>query len=149
VLEEQAVTGRPFGLISEQRFDVPPAVVEEAWAVQLAEIAERVDLTAERPERAALDLVTRRQAWQFQVLPLRLLERELLVATSARGARRAARFVINVIGFPVDLVLAADDDLGRHLERHYPLPGLAAGGAHGAGFEAVLARLQPPIADAG
>jgi hypothetical protein len=75
-------------------------------------------------EPAALDLVTRRQAWQLRVLPMRFEDQELLIATTQRQLPRALRFVTGVLEFPAALVLASPLNLGEALCRHYPLPGM-------------------------
>ncbi len=70
------------------------------------------------------ELVTRRQAWQFRILPLRFEGRELLIATTQQHLRRALRFATNVIGIPVFFVMADPMDLGRALCDRFPLPGM-------------------------
>jgi hypothetical protein len=124
VLERQRVTGEPFGLICERQFHVHPEEVERAWADQYSRIAPLVDLMTEPAEPRALDLVTRRQAWQFRVLPLRFEGRELVIATTAMHLRRAMRFALVIIGMPVNLVLTTPAGLGEALSKYYPFPGL-------------------------
>jgi hypothetical protein len=71
-------------------------------------------------------LITRRQAWQFRVLPVRFDGRELMLATTRSQLRRALRFANNVLGLPVFLVLSESRPLGEALCRHYPMPGMSA-----------------------
>jgi hypothetical protein len=124
VLAEQKRTGEPFGKICERMFDIDPAAVEAAWAFQYARITRRVDPRTEYFEPRALALVTRRQAWQFRVLPIRFDGAELMIATTQQHLPRALRFASNVVGIPVYLVVAESDALGAALCRHYPLPGM-------------------------
>ena len=51
--------------------------------------------------REARDLVIRRQAWQFGIVPLRLDDGYLVAATSRRQLPRAVRFATRVLGMPV------------------------------------------------
>ena len=124
LLDHQQQTGRPLGWLAERHFGVDPAAIEEAWAEQYAGLARTVDPEFEVYLDEAAELVTRRQAWQFCVLPIRFDEDQLLVATTQRHLRRALRFATNVIGVPVFLVLAEPLALGQALCKRYPLPGL-------------------------
>ena len=124
VLARQQETGAPFGVLCEQLYRVPPAVIEEAWAIQYAGLTRVVDPRRETIDPAALALVTRRQAWQFRVLALRFDDRELMLATTQQHLRRALRFATNVIGVPVFFVLSQPQPLGEALCKHCPLPGM-------------------------
>lgn len=124
VLEEQQRTGEPFGVIAERLFNVDPAATEAAWARQYSRLTRTIDPAREAFDDRARDLVTRRQAWQFRVLPVRFEPHELMVATTQQHLPRALRFATNVIGYPVYFVLAEPLALGEALCRHYPLPGM-------------------------
>lgn len=124
ILDRQQRTGEPFGLLAERLFDVDPAAIENAWAQQYASLTRAVDPDVEVYDHNALRLITRRQAWQFRVLPIRFEPDELIIATTQMHLRRALRFAINVIGVPVFFVMAEPEALGRALCKHYPLPGM-------------------------
>jgi hypothetical protein len=124
ILERQNETGRPFGLLCEEMFHVPAETIERAWAMQYASLTRTIDPAREPFDSAALDLITRRQAWQVRVLPVRFDGRELMLATTSRHIRRALRFANNVLGLPVYLVLAEPRALGEALCRHYAMPGM-------------------------
>jgi hypothetical protein len=124
ILQEQQRSGKPFGLLCERLFNVDPASVEQAWASQYASMSPLIDPACEELDDRALALVTRRQAWQFRVLPIRFDAGELMMATTQQHLRRALRFATAVICVPVYLVLAAPEALGQALCRHYPLPGM-------------------------
>ncbi len=124
VLQTQQRTGQPFGVLAERQFNVDPEAIEDAWAQQYAGLTRTIDPECEIFDEQAMSLVTRRQAWQFKVLPIRFDGCELLIATTQRHLRRALRFATNVIGVPVFFVMADSNALGAALCRHYPLPGL-------------------------
>ena len=126
VLDEQQVTGEPFGLICERHLGIDPKMVESAWATQYARLTRKIDPVLEAYDPGAQQLVTRRQAWQFRILPVRFDGHELMVATTQSHLPRALRFATNVVGVPVYLVMADALRLGEALCRHYPLPGMNA-----------------------
>jgi len=124
ILSEQLRTGEPFGVLSERLFQVDPEAIEQAWATQYASLTRKVDPVTEVFDPLAMDMVTRRQAWQFRVLPIRFDDGELMLATTQQHLRRALRFATGVIGVPVFLVLCTPDELGEGLCHHYPLAGM-------------------------
>ncbi len=138
VLAEQRRTRRPFGVIAEELHDVHPEDIEEAWVRQFGRIAERVDPTSCHIDPLTADVVTRRQAWQFRVLPLRFDGDTLVIATTLKHLRRAVRFAANVLEQPAYFVLAEGDRLGEGLCLHYPLPGFSARAVDDDGLDAVL-----------
>lgn len=140
IVRRQRDTGKPFGLLCEQMFHVPPQVIERAWAMQYASLTRNVDPAHEAMDPAALELVTRRQAWQFRVLPIRFEDRELMLATTRSQLRRALRFATNVLGVPVYLVLAESRALGEALCRHYPMPGMSPQAVDDEAMDRVLAE---------
>jgi hypothetical protein len=124
IVTVQEKTGEPFGLLAERLFGVDPQKIEEAWAKQYAGLTRTVDPEVEVYDTEAAGLVTRRQAWQFRILPLRFEGRELLIATTQQHLRRALRFATNVIGIPIFFVMAKPKALGQALCKRYPLPGM-------------------------
>ncbi len=124
IVAQQQRTGEPFGLLAERLFGVDPRKIEDAWARQYAGLTRTVNLAIEVFDDQAAELVTRRQAWQFRIMPLRFEGRELLIATTQQHLRRALRFATNVIGIPVFFVMADPMDLGRALCARCPLPGM-------------------------
>ncbi len=121
ILDEQAETCRPLGLLAEERFGVPREAVEEAWVAQYEMLALQVDPAKEEVDPKVLDLVTRRQAWQFQVLPLRWDGFEVMTATTPTHLARAVRFATACVGAPCYFVLADPHQLHEAIDRHYPM----------------------------
>jgi hypothetical protein len=138
ILDHQQDSAEPFGLLAERLFRVDPAAIEAAWARQYASLTRTIDPEVEAFDRKALELVTRRQAWQFRVLPVRFEPSELMMATTQIHLRRALRFATNVIGIPVFLVMAEPEALGRALCRHYPLRGMTPGSVLNDGLGSIL-----------
>jgi hypothetical protein len=140
VLARQGETGQPFGALCESMFRTDPQAIEHAWAMQYATLTRIIDPRHEVFDSAALELVSRRQAWQFRVLPIRFDDRELMVATTRRHLRRALRFATNVLGVPVYLVLAEAMALGESLQKHYPMPGMSPRAIDDDALDVVLAE---------
>lgn len=124
VLEAQRVRHRPFGVLAEEMFDVSPETVESAWASQFSELAPHVDPAGAPIPKEALAAISRRQAWQFRVLPLWFSGDELVVATTRENLARAMRFVAWRIERPVSFVIAEPRRLGEALCEHYPMAGM-------------------------
>ena len=124
ILEAQLESHEPFGVLAERLFSIHPDQVEQAWALQYASLSRDLDLAHEFIDPKALGCITRRQAWQFRVLPMRFDGSELMMATTQQHLRRALRFATGVMGLPVFLVLASPAALGEALCRHYSLPGM-------------------------
>ncbi len=126
ILDVQSESRRPFGEIAENLFGLSPRDVESAWADQFAELTRIVDPCAERIEADVLRAVNRRQAWQFQVLPLRREKMDLLMVTTKENLPRATRFVAWNISDPVFFVLSDQERLVAALNAHFPMPGAAS-----------------------
>lgn len=124
ILEEQRLTGRPFGQIAEEMFGVRSKDVEKAWAAQYAGMSEPVNPNLERIDPMVLGLITRRQAWQFRILPLRYEAGALLVCTTQEHLPRAANFATRNIPATCFFVLALPEALGEALMRYYPIDGM-------------------------
>lgn len=134
VLKFQKTHNRPFGELAETLFGISPAAVEQAWAAQYAMLAESVDPRASDVAHDALELVSRRQAWQFKVLPLGLAKGEVRVCTTQEHLARALRFVGWRVCAPCHFVLAQAEHLGEALMKHYPITGFTADLVHARGL---------------
>ncbi len=123
ILSEQRHTHRPFGDLAERLFGVSSRQVEEAWVNQYLSYGTEVDLRDERVDDQVLSVVTRRQAWQFRLLPLHWEEGELLIATCRTQLRRAVNFAWNRLQEPVYFLVGDERRLEEMLKEHYPWPG--------------------------
>ena len=85
----------PFGVLAEQMFDVTVQSIEQAWGEQYCRFTGPIDLSTESIDRDVLQLIHRRQAWQFEILPLRFGlfpdRRDGAVACILEGALSHAR----------------------------------------------------------
>jgi len=126
ILQEQRKLHRPFGELAERLFGVSERDVERSWATQYGQIAERVDPREEIPDPEIIALVTRRQAWQFRLLPLRRDGSEIMIATVVEFLPRAMRFALRHFPEPAYFVVADLNHLGEALMRHFPIDGVTA-----------------------
>jgi hypothetical protein len=124
VLREQQDTGRPFGVIAEELFGVSAKSIEKAWAEQYSQMAEWIDPTVAQVDPAALSLLSRRQAWQFSMLPLGMQGDTLRVCTTAENVARALNFATKHFPTACYFLLAEPEDLSRARQRHYPMEGM-------------------------
>ena len=122
-LREQRRSGKPLGVICEQRLGVSPAKIEQAWAAQYAAMTCSVDLSQQPPSADTHELLNSRQAWQFGLIPLGWDDGALQLATTPGLLYRAHRFATRQLPGPVFFVMTSSDDLQAALERWYPLPG--------------------------
>ena len=127
VLERQRETRRPFGVLAEELFGLSEEQIEGAWAEQYAELTAGLGSGLGRPEAGAREAVTRRQAWQFNVLPVRYEDGELVLATTKANLPRALRFAVRVLGSPCFFVLVEPRVLGELLVEFFPMAGMTAG----------------------
>ncbi len=125
VLQQQEKTGRPFGVIAEDLFGVSAKSVEKAWAEQYSQLAEWIDPAIAPVDPAALSLLTRRQAWQFSMLPLGMQGETLRICTTPENLSRAVNFATKHFPTTCYFLLADPGDLSRALQRHYPMEGMS------------------------
>lgn len=122
ILEQQKRTARPFGDLAERLFGVSPREVEEAWVRQYYQTVGVTDLRHVRIDPACVSALSRRQAWQFHLLPLNRDDGELALATDELNLARALNFATVCIEEGVHLLIADRRQLREHLMVHYPVP---------------------------
>ena len=123
IVEAQRSTCMPFGVLAERMFDVTVESIERAWVEQYCRFSGPVDLTLQRFDAEALKLINRRQAWQFEMVPIRYEKTgELLMAASRRRLARAVTFVARRLEPIVFFRVAESEQLRRFLRLHYPMP---------------------------
>ena len=124
VLQAQRDTGTPFGVLAERMFDVTVQSIERAWIEQYERFTGgAIDLSEQQVDERALAMINRRQAWQFEIMPLRFLpEGELLMAASRRRLARSVTFVTSRLKPIVFFRIAESAHLRQFLRKHYPMP---------------------------
>lgn len=123
ILETQKSSGRPFGVIAEEHFGVSPAAIEHAWTIQYAMIAPRIDPAEYEIPAQVLELVTKRQAWQFGFIPYQVSEDEIMLVSSRETLARSLRFVNWRLNGLCTFAICDLKALRRGLDTHYPFPG--------------------------
>lgn len=123
ILDEQSRCHRPFGELAEVMFNVSTRDLESAWAEQYESLAHKIDPMVERIDPAVLMNITRRQAWQFRLIPMRYDGSELMVCTCREHLPRALRFAYQHFGAGCYFVLADKHHLADALNKHYPMDG--------------------------
>ena len=113
----------PFGVLAEQLFEVSLESIEQAWVSQYHRFTGTVDLNEVSFDDEALRLIHRRQAWQFEILPVRVDEAgELLIAASRSRLARAVTFAASRLNRAVFFRIADRDQLRQFLRQYYPMP---------------------------
>lgn len=129
VLAEQKGGATPFGQLAERLFGVSARVIEAVWAEQYAASAEWIDPRQRAVEPYVRDLVTRRQAWQFGIIPLVYDGPNVVACTTAGNLTRAIRFASVSFGSACYFVLSHEAEFAEALEAHYGVS-RAMQGAH-------------------
>lgn len=124
ILETQRATATPFGVLAEKMFDVTLDSIEQAWIEQYHRFTGgELDLTSVVVDDEALTLINRRQAWQFEILPLRYEPTgELLIAAARHRLARAVTFVAARVAPVAYFRIAESASLRLFLQKHYPMP---------------------------
>jgi len=123
IMEAQRKLQLPFGALAERLFEVTLESIESAWAEQYYRFTGTLELTDCTPTDAAKSLVARRQAWQFELIPIRFeANGELLIAATQRRLPRAVSYVARRIPHPAFFRIAEPQQLRTHLKQHYPMP---------------------------
>jgi len=124
ILAAQRSRGGPFGALAEEMFGVSPQIVESAWAEQYSGFAPHIDPRACKVNPRALEMINRRQAWQFCVLPIETKGEDLILCTTQDRLVRALKFAGWRLGQSCQFVLAEPLFLGEALCTHYPMAGM-------------------------
>jgi len=119
VLSEQSRSDRPFGHVALDLGLCTPQHVWRAWVAQLADGERAVDLDEVGIDAQAVSIVPPAIAIEFGVIPLRLVDDTLVLATTAEGLANAKLVLPNRIGRPLRFAIAPADDIARAIEVCY------------------------------
>jgi hypothetical protein len=123
ILEAQKRNGLPFGVLAERMFEVTVESIEEAWVEQYTRVTGAVNLAQLEVDGEALKLINRRQAWQFEMLPVHFeTTGELLMAASRQRLARAVTFAAHRLEPVVYFRVAESEQLREFLRKYYPMP---------------------------
>ena len=123
IVDAQRRRHQPFGLLAEEMFDVTVDSIEQAWIEQYYQFTGPLDLASQRIDARALAVLNRRQAWQFEMLPLHFESTgELLIAASRTRLARAVAFAAQRIDAVAFFRIAESEELRTFLQQHYPMP---------------------------
>ena len=70
IIQAQKKLHLPFGVLAERMFEVTLESIENAWIEQYHRFTGTIDLTQQSFDDRALRMINRRQAWQFECLPV-------------------------------------------------------------------------------
>ena len=115
---------QPFGKLATRMFDVPPADIDAAWTRHYLDRNVRLDLGLCPVEEAVLATVSRRQAWQFKVVPVRWEGPTLVLATTEKWLPRAIRFAQSCLKVPVRVLVAPETAFQERLRQCYAWPAM-------------------------
>ena len=125
ILRKQQSHPEPFGLLAQRLYGLDPQKIEDVWTETTIRMSSIVRPDTNAIDQNVLDLLTRRQAWQFRFLPMRFDEEGVLVAATTKDhLSRAVRFATRVLDRPCVFVLTDAEYLAAKLEEFYTLPGL-------------------------
>lgn len=123
IVQAQKKLHLPFGVLAERMFEVTVESIENAWIEQYHRFTGTIDLSQQTFDESALRMINRRQAWQFECLPVNFEPGgELLMAASRRRLARAVTFATNRLDQVVYFRVAESEQIQAFLKQHYPMP---------------------------
>lgn len=123
IVQAQKKLHLPFGVLAERMFEVTLESIENAWIEQYHRFTGTIDLAKQNFDERALRMINRRQAWQFECLPVSFEPTgELLMAASRRRLARAVTFATNRLDKVVYFRIAESDQIQQFLKEHFPMP---------------------------
>ncbi|MFK7789200.1 MAG: hypothetical protein AB8C95_06890 [Phycisphaeraceae bacterium] len=123
IIQAQKKLHLPFGVLAERMFEVTLESIENAWIEQYHRFTGTIDLSEQNFDERALRMINRRQAWQFECVPINFEPGgELLMAASRRRLARAVTFATNRLDKVVYFRVAESEQIQEFLKEHYPMP---------------------------
>ncbi len=123
ILQAQKDLKLPFGVLAERMFDVTIDSIEQAWIEQYHRYTGTLNLDEVAVDDEALRVINRRQAHQFEILPIGFEPGgELLMAATRTRLARAVTFAASQIDRVTYFRVAERPQLMAFLQEHYPMP---------------------------
>jgi hypothetical protein len=120
ILSEQGTTGKRFGDIAIQLGLCSPEHVWRAWSGQLLESPQRVNLDEFGIDTQALAHLPASVALRFHVMPIRLLEPEVVLAVDEAAYPLVRKELLALLKDRVIFVLSSHQQISRALRTYYP-----------------------------
>ena len=120
ILEDQETSGRRFGEIALAWGLCQPEHVWVAWAAQLGQQTQVVDLSRVGIDAQAVAMVPARLARRMRAVPVRTAGEDLVVAAEEATLERAAKRLPRLLGRKVRFVVAPADQIQSALTAYYP-----------------------------
>lgn len=118
----QRSVARPFGELAEHLYGLSPKVQDDPFMEQCLAATGAIDLDEIDINTSSLRVLSRRQAWQFHVMPIFRDENNLNLVTDSANFVRAMNFAAHQLIEPSYVMRAERHQLRRLLMRHYPVP---------------------------
>ncbi len=122
ILEDQSSSHRRFGEIAMAWGLCRPEDVWHAWCHQLARLTPEVNLATIGIDSQAIAHLPASLAREFGVVPIRSFGGQLVVATDALGAARAAQELPRLLPASIKFVVASRESIAAAIERYYSVP---------------------------
>lgn len=119
ILEHQAVTRRRFGEIALGWGLCRPDHVWAAWWTQLAHERRHADLEDVGIDAQSIGCIPAHLAREFGVVPVRVLDDQLIVAASTDAVGRAEAELARILNRKIAFVLADAAQIRRLVDRYY------------------------------
>ena len=123
IIRVQKASHRPFGDLAERLYGIKPRAIEDAWVEQYTRTVGITNLDEHQMDHDVLRLLNRRQAWQFQTLPVNRDEETLNIATTPDNLVRAVNFATRTIDEPISFLLTERTQLARVSAQALPRAG--------------------------
>ncbi|HEY8751271.1 MAG TPA: hypothetical protein VIM11_25025 [Tepidisphaeraceae bacterium] len=120
ILEDQLMSGRRFGEIALSLGWCQPDHVWRAWCAQLAHNHQTVDLEEVGVDTQSLGALHASSARAFGVIPIRILDDQLVLAVSAESLARAREELPQHLNRKLLFVVADSEQIRRKLNCLYP-----------------------------
>ncbi len=120
ILQEQSVTRWRFGDIALSWGLCRPEHIWRAWCQQIGDNAPRVNMSEIGVDAQATAYLPRSLALQYQVVPLRMIGDDLVLAAADEAIGTALRAVPSLTRMKLKFVVADADEVREAIERYYP-----------------------------
>lgn len=121
ILEHQKLSRQRFGQIAVSWGWAKPEDIWQAWAEQLVDGNQIVDLDEAGVDTAAVEKVPPAIAWHYRVVGIRTWGNHLVLAVPEHLADTARRELPGLLGGQIYFCLADQEQIDRALDRVYTL----------------------------